>query len=88
VPSAPHRQAIFDKVKAFKTAAQLKELGIYPYFRIISSAQDTEVMIGNQKVLMLGSNSYLGLTNHPKIQGSSPGCGRQIWHRLCRFPFP
>jgi 8-amino-7-oxononanoate synthase len=68
VPSAPHRLAIFDKVKAFKTAAQLKELGIYPYFRIISSAQDTEVMIGNQKVLMLGSNSYLGLTNHPKIK--------------------
>ena len=66
--TAPHRLAIFDKVKAFKTAAQLRELGIYPYFRIISSAQDTEVMIGNQKVLMLGSNSYLGLTNHPKIK--------------------
>ncbi|MCS7338722.1 MAG: pyridoxal phosphate-dependent aminotransferase family protein [Verrucomicrobiae bacterium] len=43
-------------------------MGIYPYFRMISSAQDTEVIINGRKVLMLGSNSYLGLTNHPKIK--------------------
>jgi len=43
-------------------------MGLYPYFRTISSAQDTEVIIGGKKVLMLGSNSYLGLTNHPKIK--------------------
>lgn len=42
--------------------------GIYPYFRQIQSEQDTEVMIDGQKVLMFGSNSYLGLTNHPKIK--------------------
>jgi len=41
---------------------------LYPYFRTISSAQDTEVMIDGQRVLMLGSNSYLGLTNHPRIK--------------------
>src|SRR6266446_5224242 len=64
----PGRLAIFDKVKTFSTAARLRELGVYPYFRTISSAQDTEVVIENQKVLMLGSNSYLGLTNHPKIK--------------------
>ncbi|MGA2865144.1 MAG: aminotransferase class I/II-fold pyridoxal phosphate-dependent enzyme [Verrucomicrobiota bacterium] len=43
-------------------------MGLYPYFRVISSAQDTEVMINGKKVLMLGSNSYLGLTNHPRIK--------------------
>ncbi|MGC8743310.1 MAG: aminotransferase class I/II-fold pyridoxal phosphate-dependent enzyme [Verrucomicrobiia bacterium] len=43
-------------------------MGLYPYFRTISSAQDTEVIIDGKKVLMLGSNSYLGLTNHPKIK--------------------
>src|SRR5262249_45801310 len=59
---------LFDKVKEFKSAAQLRALGIYPYFRNISSAQDTEVIIEGKKVLMLGSNSYLGLTNHPKIK--------------------
>lgn len=44
------------------------EAGIYPYFREICSDQDTEVMIGNNKILMFGSNSYLGLTNHPKVK--------------------
>ena len=60
--------ALFDKVRAFQSAAQIRALGLYPYFRTISSAQDTEVIIGGKKVLMLGSNSYLGLTNHPKIK--------------------
>ncbi len=64
----PKPLALFEKVRSFKSAAQVRALGIYPYFRTISSAQDTEVMIGGKKVLMLGSNSYLGLTNHPKIK--------------------
>lgn len=42
--------------------------GIYPYFREIESDQDTVVMMNGKKVLMFGSNSYLGLTNHPKIK--------------------
>ncbi len=42
--------------------------GIYPYFREIESEQDTVVTIKGKKVLMFGSNSYLGLTNHPKIK--------------------
>jgi 8-amino-7-oxononanoate synthase len=56
------------KARNFKSAAQVRSLGLYPYFRTISSAQDTEVMINGRRVLMLGSNSYLGLTNHPKIK--------------------
>jgi len=59
---------LFGKVKSFKSAAQIRALGLYPYFRTITSAQDTEVVIAGKKVLMLGSNSYLGLTNHPKIK--------------------
>jgi 8-amino-7-oxononanoate synthase len=42
--------------------------GIYPYFRAIESDQDTEVIMDGKKVLMFGSNSYLGLTNHPYIK--------------------
>ena len=45
-----------------------KERGIYPYFRPISSGQDTEVEIDGNKVLMFGSNSYLGLTSHPLVK--------------------
>ncbi|WCJ61282.1 aminotransferase class I/II-fold pyridoxal phosphate-dependent enzyme [Fontisphaera persica] len=59
---------LFDKVRAFKSAEQVRAAGLYPYFRMISSAQDTEVIMNGRKVLMLGSNSYLGLTNHPKIK--------------------
>jgi 8-amino-7-oxononanoate synthase len=44
------------------------EAGIYPYFREIESDQDTVVKIKGNDVLMFGSNSYLGLTNHPKIK--------------------
>jgi len=65
--AAPHC-GLFDKVKDFKSASQLRALGLYPYFRVISSAQDTEVNIEGKRVLMFGSNSYLGLTNHPKIK--------------------
>jgi len=60
--------ALFDKVKNFKDADRIRASGLYPYFRVISSAQDSEVIIKGRKVLMLGSNSYLGLTNHPKIK--------------------
>jgi len=60
--------ALFNKVRNFKSAAQVRALGLYPYFRTITSAQDTEVIINGKRVLMLGSNSYLGLTNHPKIK--------------------
>lgn len=59
---------LFNKVRSFKGAEQVRSMGLYPYFRTISSAQDTEVIINGKKVLMLGSNSYLGLTNHPKIK--------------------
>jgi len=46
---------------------QAKAMGVYPYFRPIESDQDTVVTIDGKRVLMFGSNSYLGLTNHPKI---------------------
>jgi 8-amino-7-oxononanoate synthase len=59
---------LFDKVRNFTAADQLRSLGLYPYFRTISSAQDTEVTIDGRRILMLGSNSYLGLTNHPRIK--------------------
>ena len=57
-------QSITSKYDAPQKAMQQ---GIYPYFREIESEQDTVVTINGRKVLMFGSNSYLGLTNHPKI---------------------
>ncbi len=52
----------------FTEPQEIANLGLYPYFRTIDSEQDTEVVISGKKVLMFGSNSYLGLTNHPKVK--------------------
>jgi len=57
-----------EKIAQFQDANMIREKGLYPYFRPIESGQDTEVMIDHKRVLMFGSNSYLGLTNHPKIK--------------------
>jgi len=56
------------KMNAYVTPQEIKKQGYYPYFWAIESEQDTEVLIDGKKVLMFGSNSYLGLTNHPKIK--------------------
>lgn len=57
-----------DKLYRFDAARNARAAGIYPYFRAIESDQDTEVVINGKKVLMFGSNAYLGLTNHPKVK--------------------
>ena len=56
-----------DKLAKYDLPQQIMAKGVYPYFRCIESGQDTEVMMSGHKVLMFGSNSYLGLTNHPKV---------------------
>lgn len=58
-------------MKAFDTNIVLEEEGIYPYFRPIASDQDTVVTINGKEILMFGSNSYVGLTNHPYIKEAS-----------------
>ena len=60
--------SLFQKCFQFTQADKIRELGLYPYFRPISTEQDTEVIINDKRVLMLGSNSYLGLTNHPRVK--------------------
>src|SRR5476651_522604 len=62
---------LHDKIAQFTDASSIKEKGIYPYFRPIKAGQNTEVMIDHKRVLMFGSNSYLGLTSHPKIKEAS-----------------
>lgn len=52
----------------YQEPQKVKKLGLYPYFRPIESDQDTVVKIDGKSVLMFGSNSYLGLTNHPKLK--------------------
>ena len=57
-----------EKLSQFTLPDEYKKMGVYPYFRPISSEQGHEVIINGKKVLMFGSNSYLGLTNDPRVK--------------------
>ncbi len=63
--------SILEKCHQFQDARRAIAMGYYPYFRVISSEQDTEVICDGKKMLMMGSNSYLGLTTHPKVKEAS-----------------
>ena len=59
---------IFEKCFSFSTVKDAKETGIYPYFIPLDENEGTEVTYNGQRVIMCGSNNYLGLTTHPKVQ--------------------
>ncbi len=67
MPKRKQVNILKEKLSKYDAPQKVMEAGIYPYFREIESEQDTEVIIRGKKVLMFGSNSYLGLTNHPKV---------------------
>ncbi len=56
------------RASQYTRAIETRKAGIYPYFREIQSDQDTKVYMDGKEVLMFGSNSYLGLTIHPKVK--------------------
>jgi 8-amino-7-oxononanoate synthase len=62
---------IFAKCYEFTEADEIKAAGYYFLFREIESAQDTEVIVNGRKLIMAGSNNYLGLTNHPKVKAAA-----------------
>ena len=56
-----------EKFSKYRDPQYFMERGIYPYFREIKSAQNTEVIMDGKRVLMFGSNSYMGLTYDERI---------------------
>ncbi|MFV2073145.1 MAG: aminotransferase class I/II-fold pyridoxal phosphate-dependent enzyme [Thermoanaerobaculales bacterium] len=62
---------VFQKCDEYQDAEKIRKLGVYPYFRMIASGQDPVVTMDGQRVIMLGSNNYLGLTNHPEIKDAA-----------------
>ena len=60
---------IFEKCAGgFKQAKEAREAGLYPYFIPLSNNEGTESLIGDHRLIMIGSNNYLGLTMHPKVR--------------------
>ncbi|MFA6542502.1 MAG: pyridoxal phosphate-dependent aminotransferase family protein [Bacteroidota bacterium] len=59
---------LFDKCTSFTRADEVKAAGLYPYFRPIEANEGPIVEMAGRKIIMAGSNNYLGLTAHPDVR--------------------
>ena len=62
---------IFEKCGEFQDARLAQQAGLYPYFLPLDDTEGTEVVIDGRRILMIGSNNYLGLTTHPRVREAS-----------------
>jgi len=62
------RADLFTKCRNYRRHVDAEQNGYYPYFKAIESGADAEVVIKGRKMIMIGSNNYLGLTTHPKVK--------------------
>ncbi|MDE6531958.1 MAG: aminotransferase class I/II-fold pyridoxal phosphate-dependent enzyme [Muribaculaceae bacterium] len=76
-----------EKLSRYDAPQRAMAAGIYPYFRPISSEQNTEVTMNGKKVLMFGSNSYMGLTNHPKVIEAAVEATKKYGTGMAGSPF-
>ena len=76
-----------EKLSRYDAPQKAKAAGVYPYFRPISSEQNTEVIMDGKPVLMFGSNSYMGLTNHPKVIEAAVEATRKYGTGMAGSPF-
>ncbi|MCH5236220.1 MAG: pyridoxal phosphate-dependent aminotransferase family protein [Muribaculaceae bacterium] len=76
-----------EKLAQYDAPQKAKAAGVYPYFRPISSEQNTEVLMNGRKVLMFGSNSYMGLTNHPKVIEAAVEATKKYGTGMAGSPF-
>lgn len=59
---------IFDKCHTFTRAEEAMAMGVYPYFTPIQEVRGNKVVVDGQEMIMVGSNNYLGLLDHPKVE--------------------
>src|SRR2546421_4876414 len=59
---------LLEKCRNFTEAAVTREMGWYPYFKVVESEQGAEAIVDGRRMIMIGSNNYLGLTNHLKVK--------------------
>ncbi len=62
---------IFKKCYEYSAVKDAKASGIYPYFIPLDENEGTEVTYQGRRVIMCGSNNYLGLTTHPKVRDAA-----------------
>ena len=76
-----------EKLSKYTAPQEAKAAGVYPYFRPISSEQDTEVDMNGKPVLMFGSNCYTGLVNDPRIKEAAIEATRKYGTGCAGSPF-
>jgi 8-amino-7-oxononanoate synthase len=69
---------LFEKCKKWTAAKDLMKTGFYPFFMPLDDTEGTEVTIGDKKLVMIGSNNYLGLTTHPKVREAAIKATREF----------
>lgn len=62
---------IFKKCLDYTSAKEAIAAGVYPYFHVLDSGQDTEVIINGKRTIMIGSNNYLGLTSDERVKAAA-----------------
>jgi len=73
-PSRIVAKDVFEKAISYTKADEFRRAGLYPYFTEFSGAVDSgeaEVMMGDRRILMFGSNNYLGLTTRPEVKAAA-----------------
>ena len=69
---------LFAKCTGWTLAREVMAAGHYPYFMPLDDTEGTEVTIGSRKLVMIGSNNYLGLTTHPKVREAAIDATRRF----------
>jgi 8-amino-7-oxononanoate synthase len=69
---------LFDKCHQYTRAQDAMDAGLYPYFMPLDDTEGTEVTIEDKKLVMIGSNNYLGLTTHPKVREAAIDATRRF----------
>lgn len=62
---------LFSKCRSFEDAKRVQAAGVYPFFRPIESTCGSSVVTHGKRRVMIGSNNYLGLTHHPRVQAAA-----------------
>jgi 8-amino-7-oxononanoate synthase len=69
---------LFTKCFNYTDAQVVRDMGIYPYFHPVQSAPGDEVVVDGKPCIMVGSNNYLGLVNHPKVKEAAAEAARRF----------
>lgn len=69
---------VWDKIREFRVADEARREGLYPYFRAFEVNEGPEAVVDGRRVIMFGSNNYLGLTTHPRVREAAHDAIRRL----------